>query len=223
MASTAILIPVRYESKRFPGKPLTALGNMPMVSRVYRACVASGLPTFVLTDSHKVADAVPYEYVIWTRDAENGTARCCQAMGDPKLSPYTEFINVQGDMPDVDLDMIEKTKWHLKHYQITTLWAELEIGEIHDENKVKVITSADKALWFGRGFSYGHHHLGIYGFKRHILEKYNDLEVTREELNEGLEQLRWLKAGYDIGILKVPHRVREINTPEDARLWNASR
>ena len=136
---------------------------------------------------------------------------------------YDTFINVQGDMPDVTVEMIEKTEWHLKHYPVTTLWTDLNPSERHIKENVKVITAGDKALWFGRGFSYGEHHLGIYGYRRNALEMYTGLPTTREERNEGLEQLRWLKAGWDIGILHTEFNGIEINTPQDAEKWNDSR
>jgi len=222
--TTAILIPARYASTRFPGKPLCDLDGIPMIKRVYKACAESGIPTYILTDDVRIASVFKNASVIIDyKDYANGTERCAGAINIDYMQKYDKFINVQGDMPDVTQHMIEKTVWHLKHYPITTMWTDLQLGKRHDVHQVKVITAGDKALWFGRGFTYGHHHLGIYGYRRNVLEMYSSLPVTREERNEGLEQLRWLKAGYDIGILKTVFNGIEINTPEDLEKWNDSR
>jgi 3-deoxy-manno-octulosonate cytidylyltransferase (CMP-KDO synthetase) len=222
--TTAILIPARYASTRFPGKPLCDLDGIPMIKRVYKACAESGIPTYILTDDVRIASVFKNASVIIDyKGYANGTERCAGAIDIDYMKKYDQFINVQGDMPDVSQHMIEKTLWHLKHYPITTMWTDLQPGERLDINQVKVIIAGDKALWFGRGFTYGHHHLGIYGYRRNVLEMYSSLPVTREERNEGLEQLRWLKAGYDIGILKTVFNGIEINTPEDLEKWNDSR
>ena len=225
MSNTAIVIPARYDSTRFPGKPLCMLDGKTMIERVYERCKESGLDTYVLTDNMQIGGIVGWD-VCWidqTKRYENGTERCAGAIDGELLSKYDTFINVQGDMPDVTVEMIEKTEWHLKHYPVTTLWTDLNPGERHIKENVKVITAGDKALWFGRGFSYGEHHLGIYGYRRNALEMYTGLPTTREERNEGLEQLRWLKAGWDIGILHTEFNGIEINTPQDAEKWNDSR
>ena len=224
MTSSAILIPARYNSTRFPGKPLCDLDGVPMIKRVYDACKASGLPTYILTDDVRVASVFQNASVIIDyKGYANGTERCAGAIDIDYMKKYDQFINVQGDMPDVSKHMIEKTLWHLKHYPITTMWTDLQPGERLDINQVKVITAGDKALWFGRGFTYGQHHLGIYGYSRNALGMYSELPITREERNEGLEQLRWLKAGWDIGILHTEFNGIEINTPQDAEKWNESR
>lgn len=225
MTSSAILIPARYNSTRFPGKPLCDLDGVPMIKRVYDACKASGLPTYILTDDIRIASIFQNASVIidYYKGYANGTERCAGAIDIDYMQKYDQFINVQGDMPDVSQHMIEKTVWHLKHYPITTMCTDLQPGERLDINQVKVITAGDKALWFGRGFTYGQRHLGIYGYSRNALGMYSELPVTREERNEGLEQLRWLKAGWDIGILRTEFNGVEINTPQDAEKWNDSR
>jgi len=91
----------------------------------------------------------------------------------------------------------------------------------NDPNTVKLVRAADKCLWFGRGMTgYGDWHLGIYGYKRNALEMYPGLTGTREERIEELEQLRWLKNGWDIGVFPCEFNGVEINTPEDAKKWN---
>ena len=103
MKSTAILIPARYGSTRFPGKPLELLDSVPMIRRVADAARESGLPVYVLTDDQRVANCVndAYTVLIDETDYDNGTERCAGALKQDYLDKYDTFINVQGDMPDV--------------------------------------------------------------------------------------------------------------------------
>ncbi len=225
MTSTAILIPARYGSTRFPGKPLAELDGVPMIRRVYDACTASKIPTYVLTDDMRIYELFgPNKCWIEQTDYDNGTERCAGAIKSSSFDKYNQFINVQGDMPDVTVEMIEKTVWHLKNYSVTTMCAMMPKEQQNDPNTVKLVRASDKCLWFGRGMTgYGDWHLGIYGYKRNVLEMYPSLTGTREERTEKLEQLRWLKNGWDIGVLPCVFNGVEINTPEDVRIWNESR
>ena len=223
MTSSAIIIPARYASKRFPGKPLVDLGGKTMIERVYETCKQTGIDTFVLTDDMRIGRIFGWE-ICWI-DQEipyaNGTERCAGAINGDLLNKYTHFVNVQGDMPDVTPEMIDKCFWHLKHYPVTTVCTQLPEEQKQDPNTVKVVRSADKCLWFGRGFTgYGEWHLGIYGYRRNPLEFYSTMSVTTEESVEQLEQLRWLKGGWDIGCLPVEFDGMEINTPQEAEKWN---
>ena len=224
MTSTAILIPARYGSTRFPGKPLTPLGDRPMICRVVKSCKEANLPVYVLTDNQTIGHAAAASGAeVWCEeiDYKNGTERCAGAIKSSLFDKYNQFINVQGDMPDVTTEMIEKTIWHLKNYSVTTMCAMMPEEQQNDLNTVKLIRAADKCLWFGRGMTgYGDWHLGIYGYKRNALEMYPGLTSTREERIEELEQLRWLKNGWDIGVFPCEFNGVEINTPEDVKKWN---
>jgi 3-deoxy-manno-octulosonate cytidylyltransferase (CMP-KDO synthetase) len=161
------------------------------------------------------------------REYANGTERCAGAVANHMFTKYCghydQFINVQGDMPDVTEEMIEKTIWHLKNYPITTMCAMMPEEQQNDPGTVKLVRAADKCLWFGRGMTgYGDWHLGIYGYKRNALEMYSGLTGTREERIEELEQIRWLKNGWDIGVLPCVFNGVEINTPEDVKKWNTN-
>jgi len=223
LKSTAILIPARYESSRFPGKPLCNLGGTTMIRRVYDACVKTGFDTYVLTDHRSVAHAIPLKHVIYdNREFSNGTERCAGAALE-KLD-YDQYINVQGDMPDVTPEIINDVHWHLKNYEVTTVWTPMPKDKQDDPHSVKMIRAGDQALWFGRGITgYGDWHLGVYGYKRNMLELYPRLPIEKEEEIEKLEQLRWLKNGVQIGVTSVEWNGIEINTPEDARKWHESR
>ena len=223
MTSTAILIPARYGSTRYPGKPLVDLDGVPMIVRVYNECKKSGLDTFVLTDDMRIFNLFgPNNCWIEEVDYENGTERCAGAIQNDFFSKYDTFVNVQGDMPDVTTEMIEKCIFSLKHYSISTVFTQMPEEEQNNPNSVKMVRAGDNALWFGRGMTgYGDWHLGVYGYRRNALSWYPSLRVTQEERVEKLEQLRWLKSGWQIGCLSVQFNGTEINTPEDVEVWNA--
>jgi len=223
VTSSVILIPARYGSTRFPGKPLAMLDGVPMVKRVYDACTASKIPTYVLTDNQDIYNVIGANCLLDYREYENGTERCAGAVAKfDVLDQYKNFINVQGDMPDVTLEMIEKCIFSLKHYPVSTVFTHMPEDKQNDPNSVKMVRAGDNALWFGRGMTgYGDWHLGVYGYKRNPLEMYSRLEVTQEEQVEKLEQLRWLKNGWQIGCLGVQYNGVEINSPSDVEEWHA--
>ena len=223
MTSSVILIPARYNSTRYPGKPLAMLDGVPMIKRVYDACVASKIPTYVLTDDVRVASVFQNtSVVIDNTDYANGTERCAGASKLDYMQKYDQFINVQGDMPDVTLEMIEKCIEQLSYNSaVSTVYTDMPEDKQNDPNSVKMVRGADQALWFGRGMTgYGDWHLGVYGYRRNPLEMYTGLPVEREEEVEKLEQLRWLKNGWQIGCLSVQYNGVEINAPEDVDLWH---
>jgi len=222
---TAILIPARYNSTRFPGKPLVELDGIPMILRVYAECRKTGLDTFVLTDDMRIFNLFGPDKCWIEQETvapySNGTERCAGAIKHDFFKDYGQFINVQGDMPDVTEEMIEKCVWHLKHYPVTTVFANMPEEEQNNPNSVKMVRAGDNALWFGRGMTgYGDWHLGVYGYKRNPLEVYQSLTVEKEETIEQLEQLRWLKNGWQIGCLSVYFNGIEINSPEDVNAWH---
>ena len=220
---TAILIPARYNSTRLPGKPLAMLDNVPMIKRVYDACTASKIPTYVLTDDVRIASVFQNTSVIIDdTDYANGTERCAGAINLDYMKKYDQFINVQGDMPDVTLQMIERCVEWLQYYPISTVWTDMPKEMQNNPDSVKMVRAGDQCLWFGRGMTgYGHWHLGIYGYRREALELYSNLEVTEEETIEQLEQLRWLKSGWQIGCSSVYFNGVEINSPEDVDTWHS--
>jgi 3-deoxy-manno-octulosonate cytidylyltransferase (CMP-KDO synthetase) len=220
--NTAILIPARAASTRFPDKPLALLNDVPMIRRVYDRCCMTGLDTFVLTDSKRIASLFPEGNVIVDyTDYANGTERCCGAV-DKLPQEYDQIINVQGDMPDVTQEMIKKIELTLQYDSLATLWADFPDKSLTDDpNSVKLIHNCSYANWFGRGFAYGSWHLGVYGFKTRVLKLYNGLNVPPEEDIEKLEQLRWIQAGYRIALGKVLFNGVEINTPGDLVEWHS--
>ena len=222
MTSTAILIPARYGSTRLPGKPLIALDNIPMIRRVYERCRKTGLDTYVLTDDMRIFNLFgASNCFIEQVDYANGTERCAGAIKHGFFDKYDRFINVQGDMPDVTVEMIEKCAQQLPYYPVSTVYTEMPEKEQNNPNSVKLVRGEDKALWFGRGMTgYGDWHLGVYGYRRDALNWYPSMRVTQEETVEQLEQLRWLKNGWQIGCSHVQFDGIEINSPEDVDAWH---
>lgn len=213
---TAILIPARLKSTRLEDKMLVELDGVPLIKRVFDACNETDYDTYIVTDSLEIAEISPN--FILTKEASNGTERCALAAHE---LDYDQYVNVQGDMPDIRPDMIHDVVDCLKYYPITTLFTDMTKEEQDKPSSVKMVRAGDKALWFGRGMTgYGEWHLGVYGYRSDALELYPDLEVTQEEEVEKLEQLRWLKAGWDIGCTRVDFNGVEINTKEDIYLWN---
>jgi 3-deoxy-manno-octulosonate cytidylyltransferase (CMP-KDO synthetase) len=224
MTSTAILIPARYGSTRFDGKPLAVLDGKTMIERVVDACQETGLKTVVLTDDIRIHKKVSNKCMVITdpTDYANGTERCAGAIKDEWLQEQTHFINVQGDMPDVTPDIILAVKELLdRGADVATVYTEADEISRLNLNVVKMIKCTDHAQWFGRGFAhYGYHHLGVYGYTRQALAFYPLLKKTQEEEIEGLEQLRWLKNGWQIKVSSVQFNGIEINTPQDVERWH---
>ena len=226
MNDTAILIPARWASTRFPGKPLAPLNGIPMVRMVYEHCRKAAkeinADVYVLTDHEDIClrfepDEVWFDY----NDYANGTERCAGFANSKKGQGYNKFVNVQGDMPDVTTEIIKKAHWHLQNYSVTTVFTNMPSEKQNDPNSVKMVRAGDQALWFGRGMTgYGEWHLGVYGYKRNSLDMYRTLRIETEEEIEKLEQLRWLKNGWQIGCLSVQYNGVEINTPEDIKEWH---
>lgn len=227
MKNTAILIPARYGSTRFPGKPLADLDGKPMIERVVDACKETGLRVAVLTDDMRVHRAVMNKCMVIMdpSDFANGTERCAGAIKDDWLKDFEQFINVQGDMPDATPDMIIAVKELLDNgADVATVYTDMDDHMRLNLNTVKMIKCMDHAQWFGRGFAhYGYHHLGVYGYTREALTWYPILKKTQEEEIEGLEQLRWLKNGWQIKVSSVQFKGIEINSPQDLEQWHKTR
>ena len=221
--STAILIPARYNSSRFPGKMLADLHGQTLIERVYEKCTQSGFDVYVLTDYGLIADKFDKGSVIIQPPSEsilNGTERCRHAvLNDSRLETYTRFINVQGDMPDITPEIIIAVRRLLRNYDVSTAYTNISEQDREDPNVVKAIVYEDELEWCGRGFTQGFRHLGIYGYSKHIIRNHYPKEPCNAERRSNLEQLRWLENGTVIGAVKVDFEGLEINTQYDLSLW----
>lgn len=224
------IIPARYSSTRFPGKPLADICGKPMIQRVYeRAKLSRSLcDVLVATDDSRIYDCVKAfggQAVMTDSDLPNGTARCEQAV---RLygSDAEAVINVQGDEPLLDPVMIDEVAELLTENYCATLCREVS-EDLANPNTAKVVLSQDNyALYFSRSvipykrnessLPY-YQHIGIYGYTIDFLKKYVSLPNTPLSDAESLEQLKILEHGYRIRV-KVTSSGTEsvgVDTPED--------
>jgi len=215
--NTAIVIPARLASTRFPNKMLAELNGVPLIQHVFNRCKETELPTYVVTPDKEILDVIGKENTILVGDAENGTARCALAA---EYLNYENFINVQGDMPDITEGIIKSVEQELEDCNVVTAYTKMSEGQRSDPHSVKIVHNGYTAKWFGRGITgYGDHHLGIYGYKNYTLSRYADLKIYPEEEIERLEQLRWIQNDIKIGVVEVELNGIEINPEEDLDTW----
>lgn len=230
------IIPARFESSRFPGKPLAEIAGISMIKRVYRQSEKSKLiqKVLVATDDVRIRDHVAGfgGNVIMTRtDHPSGTDRCYEAY--IKLGDVFDFvINIQGDEPFISPDQIDLLASILNpDTELATLVKKIEIQkEILDPNKVKVVlNNSNEALYFSRSpipFHYNEasdwpnqsdyfKHVGIYAYRTDILEKITNLPVSELEKIESLEQLRWIQNGYTVLVELTTFESLCIDIPDD--------
>lgn len=227
------IIPARFGSTRFPGKPLAMIGGKTMIERVYNQAKKANLDHIVVaTDDNRIADAVSAfggAYVLTDSDLPSGTDRCRAAMN--QIGEAEMVINIQGDEPFIDPEQINQIIALLEkeHVDIATLISPAESDEeIQNPNRVKAAVSKNgKALYFSRlpipflrdsemKPAKPHYiHLGIYGFKGTVLNQLADLQQSHLEQCESLEQLRWLENDFNIYTAITEVRADSVDTPED--------
>ena len=217
--TTAVLIPARLNSSRFPKKMLAELNGYPLIKHVFDRCWNAGYETYVLTDSEEIADILPSKRVLMTSDNhENGTSRCMEVIDE--VLQFDRYINVQGDMPDITPEIIRSVELELQHSDVSTTYTPMDFNLRNDPNSVKMIHNRGRAHWFCRAsLMYGDHHLGVYGYNREAKIMYSTSVKFPEEDIEKLEQLRWIQNGIKIGVVEVEFDGIEINTPEDLEKW----
>jgi 3-deoxy-manno-octulosonate cytidylyltransferase (CMP-KDO synthetase) len=229
------LIPARYASTRFPGKPLALIGDKSMIQRVYEQCKKCGslAGVAVATDDQRIFDHVTRfgGKVIMTSAAhQSGTDRCAEAAA--AFPDADAVINIQGDEPFVDPDQISLVAsiFDREDAQIGSLYRRIsDTAEIANPNVVKVTMNLrGDALYFSRSAipfqrepgstpSY-YRHIGIYGYRLPVLEAITRLPQSMLERAESLEQLRWLENGHRISLRETTHDSLAVDTPEDLRL-----
>ncbi len=233
------IIPARFNSSRFPGKPLIDINGRSMIMRVYDTCVATKIldKVIVATDDTRILNHIQEcggEVMMTSTEHENGTERVAEIASH--FNDYDIVINIQGDEPCIFSEQIEELVFFMKnhlHYKIATLVHEIDflknpsITEI--ENAVKVYFSdKNKATFFYRQDSiaqylsfpekertYHGKHIGIYGFHRKTLLELVQLKPTENELLYRLEQLRWMDNNYDIGITWTEYESPSVDIPSD--------
>ena len=230
------VIPARYASTRFPGKPLAVLGGKTVIQRVYEQAVSVLPEAYVATDDERIFQAVEAfggRAVMTRADHKSGTDRIQEAV--EKIATDADIIiNIQGDEPFIQPSQIE-TLMHLfddPATQIGTLGKRFEtIDAVRNPNSPKIVTDRRGfALYFSRSvipYIRGieadewltHYpflkHLGIYAYRREVLAEVTHLPQSALEKAESLEQLRWLENGYRIRVGITDVETVGIDTPED--------
>lgn len=225
------VIPARYESSRLPKKPLKDICGYPMIEWVYKRALKSNLDkVIVATDSQEVYNVVKGfggDVVLTREDHLNGTSRIAEVC--EKVTDYDVIINIQGDEPLIEKDMINSLIDSFKgekNLKMSTLKHKLHKWEdIENPNFVKVVTDKnDYAIYFSRSvipfprnknLDNYFKHVGIYGYKRDFVMEYSKMESTPLENSESLEQLRVLENGYKIKVLETPFEVIGVDTQEE--------
>ncbi|MBR3729943.1 MAG: 3-deoxy-manno-octulosonate cytidylyltransferase [Bacteroidales bacterium] len=231
------IIPARYASTRFPGKPLALIKGKPMIQRVYEQALKSKLDAVVIaTDDVRIADAVMDfggQYVMTSPNHRSGTDRCCEAL-DLLKTKYDAVVNIQGDEPFIDpkqidllVDLIVRDDTPL-----ASLAKRIDdADELFSPNAVKVVVNQegnamyfsrnpipfmrniDRDEWLAKGRFYKH--IGIYAYKADVLRQVARMEPSALEQAESLEQLRWLENGLAIRMALSDAENISIDTPDD--------
>jgi len=234
------IIPARYASTRFPGKPLVDIGGKSMIQRVYEQAKKSRSlsDVIVATDDVRIEEHVKSfsGNVIMTSDLhQSGTDRCFEAI--KKYSPSADIvINIQGDEPFIHPEQIDliASCFEDEKAQIATLVKKINAdSELFNVNTPKVILNKDQeAVYFSRQpipFIRGketaewlkeyrfYKHIGIYAYRTNILAEITALEQSSLELAEALEQLRWIENGYKIKVKITDFESIAIDTPDDLK------
>ena len=230
------IIPARYSSSRFPGKPLAILGGKAVIEHVYRQVSSVMEDVFVATDDQRIYDAVEAfggKAIMTRSDHQSGTDRICEAL-DKVGGDFDVVINIQGDEPFIQRSQLE-TVMHCfddPRTQIATLGKPFESMEaVENPNSPKIVLDNDGyALYFSRSvipFVRGKEcaewlshfpflkHIGLYAYRTEVLREVSRLPQSPLELAESLEQLRWLQNGYKIKVGLTDVETIGIDTPED--------
>ncbi|HYQ56776.1 MAG TPA: 3-deoxy-manno-octulosonate cytidylyltransferase [Draconibacterium sp.] len=231
------IIPARYQSSRFPGKPLAKIKDKPMIQWVYENALKALPFVCVATDDDRIFNAVNAfggEVVKTSASHQSGTDRCAEAA--LKIAASIDFdivVNIQGDEPFIKPEQLELIKQCFENEtEIATLVKKINSQEeLFNPNRPKVVLDKnDFALYFSRSpipYLRGEEsenwvkkhifwsHIGLYAFKADVLQKITKLAPGKLELAESLEQLRWLENGYKIKTAETSYQTIGIDTPED--------
>ena len=230
-----IVIPARYGSTRFPGKPLYEIAGKAMVVRVWERCVRSRLGgrVIVATDDERVAEVCRQagaEVAMTSRKHPSGTDRVAEVAR--MLKRESIFINVQGDEPEIDPRLIDRLIHVLQvERKVSVVTAAAPIPnseEFLSPHVVKVVCDRfGDALYFSRSpipfvrdveeICKPLRHHGIYGFRRNFLMEFTKMRVGKLERIEKLEQLRILESGFKVRVISTKSTPHGVDTIEQAR------
>jgi len=219
------IIPARYSSTRFPGKPIVLIEGKPLIEHVYRQVQQARYVDriIVATDDERIRQAVERfggAAVMTRKDHSSGTDRLAEAAND--LDPDTLVVNVQGDEPMIEPGVIDSaiSAAQVQDADIVTIMTRLDPSRAADPNRVKVVVDRNgHALYFSRsripsgGTTFLH--IGLYAYRVRFLKLFTKLDPTPLEQAERLEQLRALEHGFRIRVVEVESESWGIDTPED--------
>ncbi len=234
------IIPARYQSTRFPGKPLAVIDGMTMIERVVKqASKARSLGrVIVATDDQRIASHVKDfggEAVMTDPKHPSGTDRCYEALEIAGKNEYDLVVNIQGDEPFIDPGQIDLacSCFSSSQVQIATLVKKIsDVSTLLDPNTPKAVLDAHmRAIYFSRApipYCRGekeakdwivkhtyYKHIGLYAYRTDILAEITQLRPSALELAESLEQLRWIEHGYRIQAAITEHESVSVDTPDD--------
>jgi 3-deoxy-manno-octulosonate cytidylyltransferase (CMP-KDO synthetase) len=228
-----IVIPARFGSTRFPGKPLALIAGVSLIQRVYERCSASrrAATLYVATDDARIFDHVLTfggRVVLPAGDYQSGTDRIAAALADIERlesGVFDQVVNVQGDEPMIDIRSVDAVIDSLQQtsVDIATLACPFSSeDEWMSRDIVKVVTDRrGDALYFSRlpiphgGFTLARRHIGLYGYQTGVLRAFASLPPGALERAESLEQLRALENGYKIHVLNTDRPHLGVDRPED--------
>ena len=233
------IIPARYASTRFPGKPLAILGGKPVIQRVYEQVSKVLENVYVATDDNRISDAVEAfggKVIMTSPNHKSGTDRIEEAVSKIEES-FDVVINIQGDEPFIHESQIKTvcSCFDDPATMIATLarpfTSHADFKDIENPNSPKLVCDNNGfAMYFSRSIipyirgkkpsewtsEYGYlKHIGLYAYRRNVLSEITKLPQSTLELAESLEQLRWLQNGYRIKVGLTDIETIGIDTPED--------
>jgi len=235
------IIPSRYASTRFPGKPLAIINGKSMIQRVYeQVSLAKTISKIIVaTDDERIAAHVKDfggNVCMTSENHNSGTERCFEVVETLKSNMFDVVINIQGDEPYINPTQIDllASSFEKKEIEIATLIKKIHQNEeLLSPNVVKVVTDIhQKAIYFSRSpipFFRGSHqddwltkldyykHIGIYAYRTTVLKKIVTLPMSMLEKTESLEQLRWIENGFSVHTALTQFESIAIDTPEDLK------
>lgn len=231
MNKTAIIIPSHLAAKRLPNKPLLKINNKAMITHVWEKAKASNVSdVFVATANQEIIDEIKNNggnAILTGKQHTTGSDRIYEAIEKLQLD-HDIIINVQGDMPTINpetINLINNFMIANPNASVSTVASKITEEEIKDKNVVKAVTEQDlkinkfqKALNFVREISnekFYYHHIGLYAYRKNILNKFVNMQKTENEINRSLEQMRFLDHNIDIFVGYTDDNPLSVDTKED--------
>lgn len=231
MNKTAIIIPSHLAAKRLPNKPLLKINNKAMITHVWEKAKASNVSdVFVATANQEIIDEIKNNggnAILTGKQHTTGSDRIHEAIEKLQLD-HDIIINVQGDMPMINpetINLINNFMIANPNASVSTVASKITEEEIKDKNVVKAVTEQDlkinkfqKALNFVREISnekFYYHHIGLYAYRKNILNKFVNMQKTENEINRSLEQMRFLDHNIDIFVGYTDDNPLSVDTKED--------